>query len=124
MHGDLRAYLLGSRRVLGRAWAFWCRDEDSESQVDTRGRCLSLGRAGTPLGGMGQAKQTLVGRSDPGHWTQSGPSESQAGCGCVLRNGSALSFLPASSGHGDWSTGDQRLGGGTGERTGAWRWEC
>lgn len=75
------AYRLGSRHVLGRAWAFWCRDAGSESQVDTGGRCLSLGRAGTPLGGMGQAKQILVGRSDPGRWTQNGTSESQAGFG-------------------------------------------
>ena len=75
------AYRLGSRHVLGRAWAFWCRDAGSESQVGTGGRSLNLGMAGTPLGGTGQAKQTLVGRSDPGHWTQNGTSESQVGYG-------------------------------------------
>lgn len=29
---------------------------------------------------MGQAEQPLVGKSDPGHWTQSDISENQAGC--------------------------------------------
>lgn len=94
------AYRLGSRRVLGRAWALWFQAVGSKIQVDTGGRCLSLGRAGTLLGGTGQAKQPLGGRSDPGQWTKSSASEDQAG----YRQGaqglgwvSALSFLLAGS---------------------------
>lgn len=60
-------YRPGSKCVLGRAWALWCRDAGSESQVDIGDRCLSPVRAGTPLGGIRQAKQLLAGRSDPGH---------------------------------------------------------
>lgn len=47
--------------------ALWIQDEGGENQVDMGGRCQSSGLAGTPLDGMRQAKQPLVGRSDPGY---------------------------------------------------------
>lgn len=44
---------------MGRAWALGSQDKGSESQEDMGGRCQSPGMAGTPLCGMGQAKQPL-----------------------------------------------------------------
>ena len=110
------AYRLGSRRVLGRAWALWFQAVGSKIQVDTGGRCLSPGRAGTLLGGTGQAKQPLGGRSDPGQWTKSSASEGQAGYSQGAQGlgwVSALSFLLAGSGPGDWRAGGQGAGRGS-----------
>ena len=77
--GGCWAYRLGSRRGLGRAGVLWFQDAGSKSQVDTGGRRLSPGRVGTLRDGTGQAEQPRVGKSGPGHWTESRPLRARLG---------------------------------------------
>lgn len=84
---------LGSRCRQGRAWAPRCQDVDSKSLLGTESRCLSLRSVGSVHDDMGQAMQLLVGRSDPGQWTQRAILEAQGRSGWEFSYSGVSQFL-------------------------------